>query len=123
MIYFCDNEVIDLTSKEIRKLKGPDGRKTSEGTVYQKGNEVFKIYYSNLNILLDELTCSKLAKMKRKHIYLPTGIIYDEANIYSGYKSDYIKPLKKTEKHLTLKSVTEFLTDLYEVMESRRVKY
>lgn len=115
MIYFCNEETIDTTSKEMYQLQGLDGRKTKDGTCYQKESEVFKIYYSNLNILLDESSCYKLTKMKLKHIFLPTGIIYDENNTYSGYKTDYITPLKENEKKITEKSVDCFLNDIYEV--------
>ena len=63
MIYFCNEETIDTTSKEMYQLQGLDGRKTKDGTCYQKESEVFKIYYSNLNILLDETSWYKLTKI------------------------------------------------------------
>lgn len=126
MIYNCDNEKIDVTSKEFNLLKNVDYENTCEGRSYKKNNFVYKIYYNEDEYsyeeigetLLDEQSCVKLTTIKNlKHFFLPVGVIYDENNKYAGCKAVFIKPLAPDEKRIIEKPVTTFLDEIYEVQK------
>lgn len=124
MIYHCDTEIIDISNSSMRLLKNPYCATTVEGMSYEKDGYVYKIYHNNEesyfeNVgILDEKSCDKLTSIKElKHIYLPTELIYDEANKYAGCKSVFIKPLGEDEQKIIDKPVFVFWEEMYQIID------
>ncbi len=125
MIYYCENEEIDITDKKFKLLKNPYFENTLEGVTYKKGDFVYKIYYDNeeydreeVGAVLDEKSCIKLTTIENlKHIFLPVGIIRNQSHKYAGCKAIYIKPLAPNEKRIVEKPITTFFDEVTEIQK------
>ena len=126
MTYFCDGKALDFNDGTYQELLNKYELGRGEGYVYQKDEFVYKIHYDeeqlakNLAKVIDEDSCKHLSLIKTNHIFLPISPIYDEDNSYKGYKTIYVKPLKKSTKKVIENKPHVFFDELSSINQDLR---
>lgn len=111
MYYIVDGEKIF-----IDEAKKPLGKGT-EGVCYQKGNQIYKIYYKSSIYEFGHNKCldhQYLIGIPTKQVILPNALIYNEDYTYAGYRASKAKGEKNVTKKqgITLLPSESFIRNL-----------
>lgn len=126
MLYFCEGNALDFSNSNFQELLNKYEAGRGEGYVYQRNGFVYKIHYDekqlekNLAKVIDEDSCKYLSNIKTKRLFLPISPIYDENQGYSGYKTEYVEPLKENTKKVTDSSPEVFFDEIEIIRQDLR---
>ncbi|MDD3241603.1 MAG: hypothetical protein PHQ64_02320 [Bacilli bacterium] len=104
-VYFSNGVIIDLDDSQYLG-------QGVEGKSYRIGNFIFKINHNNCLSTLREYDLKKLFSISTKRFVLPTQIIVDEEDRYSGFVKKHIQKTKGINhfKNIDKKELLEILS-------------
>ncbi len=121
MLYFCDGKKLDFNDSSFKVIEREYSSLVGEGTCYEKDKFVYKIHFDeetlrkNIAVVLQEDACKMLKLIKTKRMFLPIALIMDDEGNYSGYKTEFIEPLKENDIKIVDKEVDIFFQDIQQI--------